>query len=36
MPELVGHIQEIEFMHEVSEKEINAIAQPTALFNQPD
>ena len=32
-PDLVGHISELEAMHEVLECELNSIAQPTVLFS---
>ena len=33
-PDLVGHISELEEMHEVAEGELDAIARPTVLFSR--
>ena len=36
MPELEGHILELQQMHEVSEEDIGGITQPMDLFTQLD
>ena len=36
MPDLAGHIIELEEMHDVAEGELDAIARPTVLFSHTD